>query len=411
MTVRAAMDHDTERTGLLWRIRGPEANMPEAERSRRDHALAAAALAWCPLIGLGVFLASKLLVLRSPGLWVVLGVALAIQATALYLDYLLARPLFRRPRRAALSLFTLVLLLLNEGCGEASALVTLLSLALVSGSLLARTIAVQHVRWLAEDPANDWEERDALRLQAARIPRVSLRFVLSFALALAGVEAAPAEVPATEAGSFALLVLVAAPWVLLLLAGRPIGRLLKDTCQSIVLWLSYNHHEWYGPQTFQFERHCRRPFVRRIFLWAATALLAAAAVCVTSAPPWDAVHAVASVVADPPILFQKTWPQLDRPSAEYVMSPAEEHYRDLLPTEAERARYRESLMRRAMKRDEAIEQSRRGGGGSLAENVRTLVLALLAPPFLLFTMLACNQATRTLAPSESSNVADQPERT
>lgn len=410
MTVRAAIDHDGERTGLLWRIRGPEANMPKAERRAKDLALAATALAWCPLIGLGVLLASRLLVLRSPDLWLVLGLVLSLQAAALYLDYLLGRPLFRRPRRAAFAGLALVLLFLNEWCGATSAVVTLLPLSLAAGSLLARTIAVQHARWLAEDPANDWEQRDARRLQAARIPRPNLRLVLSCALAVASYEAAPAHASSAEAGSFATLVLLVSRWVLLSLAGHPIRRVLAEAWHAVVLWPSYNHHESYGPQTFQFEKRCRRPVVRRVFLWAATALLAATVVCVTSAPPWEGVHAIASVVSDPPILFQKTWPQLDRPSAEFQMSPEEEHYRDLLPTEEERRRCRESLTRRAMEQDRVIEQPQQGGGGSLADNVRTLVLAVCVPPLLFFTMPASNQATRMPPPPEGARNTTPAER-
>ena len=70
MTVRPVEAGDEEhRYGLLWRIRGPVANESPAARRARELSIAASALAWCPLIGLGVFLARKLLAFDSPGLW------------------------------------------------------------------------------------------------------------------------------------------------------------------------------------------------------------------------------------------------------------------------------------------------------------------------------------------------------
>lgn len=389
MTVRPVEAGDeADRYGLLWRIRGPVANESPATRRARELSITASALAWCPLIGLGVFLARRLLAFDSPGLWLVLGAVLAIQGFAIYLDYLLARPLFRRPRRAAVAWLALVLIILSGGRDVRGAVFVHLPLTLAGGAFLARLMAAQHLRWLAEAPRLSWEERDRRRSEAARLPLIGVRLVLSCAIAVFAFEFAQRNQPPTSAGAVAVLILFVSPWILLELSGCSVFRAAASAWEIIVVWFSYNHHEWYGPQTFQFDGCVRKPIIRKASVWAVTTLLAAAVVCVTSAPPWDALRAVSSAIADPPQVFRKTWPQLDRPSDEVRMSREQERYYKLLPTDSEKRRYRESLTRRSIAHEHAVDSAR--GGGSIEDLIRSLVLTVLAPPLLLFTILACS---------------------
>jgi hypothetical protein len=398
MTVRPLEPGDgVHRGGLLWRIRGPVANESDAERRARERSLTWGTLGWCPLIGLAVFFARKILAIDSSGLWLVLAAVVAVQAAGIYLNYLLARPLFRHPRRLAIIGLAPVLLILSGGKDIRGAVFIHLPLALAGAALLARLVTAEHLRWSAEAPGRSWQERDSMRDEADGLPLVGMKLVVSYAAAFLLFEATRRGMPAASAGTLALLVVLVSPWVLLELTGRSALRAAASAWEVLVLWLTYNHHEWYGPQTFQFDCRVRRPAIRKAAVWVATLLLGAAIVCVSSEPPQDVLRAVASAIGDAPPIFETARPQLDRPSGEVRMSKEQERYYKLLPTDSEKRRYRESLRRREIAREEAAEAER---GGSIEDQLRSLALTVIAPPLLLFTILAASQGTVRGFPKE-----------
>lgn len=393
MTVRPVESGNAEhRGGLLWRIRGPVANESDAERRARERSLTWAALGWCPLIGLAVFFARQLLAIELPALWLILAIVAAAQCMGLYLGYLLARPLLRHPRRLVILWLAPVLLILSGGRDVHGAILIHLPLALAGAGLIARLMTAEHLRWSAEAPGLSWQERDAIRDEADGLPLVGTELVVSYAAAFLLFEAMRKGMPPGSAGSVALLVVLVSPWVMLELTGRSAFRAAASAREVLVLWLTYNHHEWYGPQTFQFEGFVRRPAIRKASVWVATMLLGAAIACVTSAPPREALRAVSDAIAQPPQVFQKTVRLLDRPSDEVRMTTEQERYYKLLPTDSEKRRYRESLARRVIAREEAADADR---GGSIEDQIRALAFTVIAPPLLLFTALAASQgATR-----------------
>jgi hypothetical protein len=229
-------------------------------------------------------------------------------------------------------------------------------------------------------------------VEANRLPLVGMRLLLSYAVALCAFEAARISMPPDSAGSLSILVVLISPWVLLELSGRSALKAAASAWDALVLWFSYNHHEYYGPQTFQFEGYLRKPTIRKVSAWAVMTLLAAAVVSVTSAPPWDARRVISSVIANPPQVFRKPLPQLDRPSDEVRMSREQERYYKMLPTDSEKRRYRDSLARREIARDEAAESER---GGSIEDQLRSLALTVFVPPILLFTILGASYGRAT----------------
>jgi hypothetical protein len=388
---------DRSAGGFLWRIRGPVANESEAETAARNRRLAAHPIAWLPVIGILVYLARLFISPRSPAFWLVVGLAGVSYARGWLGGYLLRRPFLWKPVWNAVILTVLVVAVMGLAGEPTEAFCVLLPAALLAASAAARRIAREHARWLAEDLDLSWEQRDALAARADSLPVLPLRLLVAYTFAfVVHLASLRVHVP-HRAGVNAILALIAAHWAVPWFCGRPVVAPARSAARALVLWLSYNHHEWYGPQTFQFEGAFRRPIARRILLWGTTLVLAAACVAAVSDPAGSRM--VSETLDGGAVWLYSLQPDPenrripDRILDDLALTPAEQAFMAQLPSETERQRYWSALATRRLDEKQRRDRSRkqaalRPGTTTLPGWFLEAICALLCPPLLLFTAVA-----------------------